>query len=150
MSAACVESALSVLATASFQRSCSAACYMPTQDGFEFVAAIRSRWPATAVILRSTFPAPETAKQALEAGALAFLSKPFSSVITEENEAAEAKLGRRLEHLSGKSLIVFVAASERADFDRLLSSMPEGCARRPGPRELRFEPEITAGLSALR
>jgi DNA-binding NtrC family response regulator len=72
-----VESALRLLDAASFQMVLSD-LHMPPGDGFQLLAAIRSRWPATAVLLMSAFPAPETEKQALEAGALGLLSKPFS------------------------------------------------------------------------
>lgn len=72
-----VEGALDLLAASSFQMVLSDV-HMPPGDGFQLLAAIRSRWPATAVVLMSAFPAPETEKQALEAGALALLSKPFS------------------------------------------------------------------------
>jgi CheY-like chemotaxis protein len=44
------------------------------------------------VILMSAFPAPETEKQALEAGALALLSKPFST--DELREALDRSLFR--------------------------------------------------------
>ena len=51
---------------------------MPSKDGFELLRVIRAKWPTTSVILMSSFPAPGTAKKALEAGATAFLSKPFA------------------------------------------------------------------------
>jgi DNA-binding NtrC family response regulator len=72
-----VESALALLAATRFQLVLSD-LHMPPRDGFQLLAAVRSRWPATAVALMSAFPAPDTEKQALEAGAFAFLSKPFS------------------------------------------------------------------------
>jgi PAS domain S-box-containing protein len=66
-------------------------------------------------------------------------------VITEANAAAETKLGRRLDYLCGKPLIVFVAASDHVEFDRLLSSVGEPRAQQRAP-ELRFEPKTTAGF----
>lgn len=52
--------------------------HMPPGSGFDLLGAIRARWPETAVILMSAFPAPETAQRAREAGALTLLAKPFS------------------------------------------------------------------------
>lgn len=52
--------------------------HMPGRGGLDLLAAIRSRWPGTKVVLMSAFPGPETRKRGLEAGAVAFLSKPFS------------------------------------------------------------------------
>lgn len=72
-----LESALRLLAVARFHLVLSDV-HMVSGDGFQLLAAIRSRWPRTAVVLMSAFPAPDTAKRALEAGAVAFLSKPFS------------------------------------------------------------------------
>jgi CheY-like chemotaxis protein len=86
-----VESALELLAAATFQIVLSD-LHMPPGDGFQLLAAVRSQWPATAVILMSAFPAPETEKQALEAGALALLSKPFST--DELREALDRSLFR--------------------------------------------------------
>jgi DNA-binding response OmpR family regulator len=51
---------------------------LPREDGFALLRQVRKRWPATSVILMSGFPTEETGKQAVEAGAAAFLSKPFS------------------------------------------------------------------------
>lgn len=77
VSAAGLERALQLLDAGPFQIVLGDV-HMPAGGGFELLAAIRARWPATAVVLMSAFPAPETAKHALEAGAKAFLSKPFS------------------------------------------------------------------------
>jgi DNA-binding NtrC family response regulator len=51
---------------------------LPREDGFALLRQLRARWPGTSVILTSGFPTEETGKQAVEAGAAAFLSKPFS------------------------------------------------------------------------
>jgi two-component system response regulator (stage 0 sporulation protein F) len=52
--------------------------HMHVGNGFELLKEIRTGWPGTAVILMSSFPSPDTVSEALEAGAVAFLSKPFS------------------------------------------------------------------------
>jgi CheY-like chemotaxis protein len=52
--------------------------HMPGRGGLDLLAAIRAHWPGTPVVLMSAFPGPDTRKQGLEAGAVAFLSKPFS------------------------------------------------------------------------
>lgn len=52
--------------------------HMPRRSGFELLDWVRERWADTAVVLFSSFPAPETRRQALEHGARSFLSKPFS------------------------------------------------------------------------
>ena len=78
-----LDEALGLLAARSFDLVLSD-LYMPPRSGFELLERIRSSWPDTAVILMSSFPAQETKKQALDAGALAFLSKPFSLDVLQE------------------------------------------------------------------
>ncbi len=51
--------------------------HMPPANGFMLLAAVCDRWPGIPVVLMSAFPAPDTEKQALEAGAAGFLAKPF-------------------------------------------------------------------------
>lgn len=52
---------------------------MPGVDGLEVLAAIRSTDPACHVILMTGYPTVDTAIQAVRAGALDYLSKPFDA-----------------------------------------------------------------------
>lgn len=78
-----VETALGQLAEGEFQLVLSD-LHMRPHGGLELLAAVRSRWPEKTVVLMSAFPAPDTRRHAAEAGALAFLSKPFSLEDLEE------------------------------------------------------------------
>ena len=75
--AAGVDEALALLAAAAFDLILSD-LQMPRRNGFELLDLVRRDYADTPVILVSSFPAPDTAKRALDAGAIAFLSKPFS------------------------------------------------------------------------
>jgi DNA-binding NtrC family response regulator len=84
---------------------------MPQVDGLEVLAAIRATDPGCQVILMTGDPSVETAVQAVKAGALDYLSKPFDSArlrallagVREELDrrqavlASETALARRLE-----------------------------------------------------
>ncbi len=84
---------------------------MPQVDGLEVLAAIRAADPACQTILMTGYPSVDTAVQAVKAGALDYLSKPFEierlrallAGVREELDrrravlTAEAQLARRLE-----------------------------------------------------
>jgi CheY-like chemotaxis protein len=48
-------------------------------DGFEILRHVRAKWPETPVIVMTAYHNDETAKAAREAGARAYLRKPFSN-----------------------------------------------------------------------
>jgi DNA-binding NtrC family response regulator len=50
---------------------------MPPPDGLALLRAIRERWPLTEVILLTAFATRETARDALRAGALEYVEKPY-------------------------------------------------------------------------
>ena len=50
--------------------------HMPGRDGLALQAAFRLRRPAAAVILMTAYPSDIVRQRALDAGALAFLTKP--------------------------------------------------------------------------
>jgi two-component system C4-dicarboxylate transport response regulator DctD len=50
---------------------------MPGRDGLEVVAEIRARRPDVAIVLITGYATSENASRALQAGATAFLAKPF-------------------------------------------------------------------------
>jgi len=68
--------------------------HMPRRNGFDLLRSVRETWPAMPVVLFSSFPAPETKKQAMDAGARGFLAKPFSGRALRE--ALESGIGRVL------------------------------------------------------
>ncbi len=48
-------------------------------DGFEILRHLRAKWPKTPFIVMTAYHNEETAKAASEAGAKAYLRKPFSN-----------------------------------------------------------------------
>jgi len=50
---------------------------MPPPDGLALLRTVRERWPQTAVILLTAFATRETAREALRAGALEYVEKPY-------------------------------------------------------------------------
>ncbi len=50
---------------------------MPPPDGLALLRAVRERWPHTEVILLTAFATRETAREALRAGALEYVEKPY-------------------------------------------------------------------------
>ncbi len=79
------------------------------EDGFELIDYVRQRYPDTAVLVMTGYATPDTAVQAVRAGAFDLLTKPliddelqlaigraFSQrEITKENESLRAQLDRR-------------------------------------------------------
>jgi len=52
---------------------------MPRMDGMSFLCEVRKLEPSTPVIILTAYDSPETAAQAVENGALIYLTKPFKS-----------------------------------------------------------------------
>ncbi|MNC91306.1 Transcriptional regulatory protein ZraR [compost metagenome] len=50
---------------------------MDRMDGMELMDAIKSRWPATPVIVMTAFASIDTAVRSIHEGACAYLSKPY-------------------------------------------------------------------------
>lgn len=79
------------------------------EDGFELIASTRQRYPETAVLVVTGYATPETAVQAVQAGAFDLLTKPLideeltlaidravaQSEISRENELLRQQLDRR-------------------------------------------------------
>src|SRR5947209_3340237 len=64
---------------------------MPEMSGMEALALIRDRWPGTHVLVISSMDSDALVKEALEAGAAGYITKPFHPVeITSAVERALA------------------------------------------------------------
>jgi ATP-dependent Lon protease len=50
---------------------------MPGMDGLELLSIIKSRYPATKVIVMTAFGSPEKKEEALQKGAHFYIEKPF-------------------------------------------------------------------------
>jgi CheY-like chemotaxis protein len=67
--------------------------HMPRRDGFGLARVLRRIRPDVPLVLISSFAGPDTAAEAVRAGAGAFLAKPFSSAaLREAIEAAKVAL----------------------------------------------------------
>jgi DNA-binding NtrC family response regulator len=53
---------------------------MPGMDGFSLLRALQRLWPGLPVVIFSASASDDTARDATQAGAAAFLPKPFSSL----------------------------------------------------------------------
>jgi len=92
---------------------------MPQVGGLEVLHAARERWPATQVVIMTAFATPETAIEAMKAGAYDYLTKPFKidelslvinralekrALIRDNTALREQLVGQyRFENLVGKS-----------------------------------------------
>lgn len=66
---------------------------MPGMDGMSVLRMIKDRWPETEVVIITGYPSLETVKEAVEAGACEYLTKPVGpdEVINAANGAATRK-----------------------------------------------------------
>ena len=83
---------------------------MPGPDGFELIRALRERQPALAIVAITAFGSSESGARAIEAGATAYLTKPFQPEMLEAR--IRQALDRRALRLKNERL--------RRDVDRLL------------------------------
>ena len=90
VSAGGVDEALALLSTRAFELVLTD-LHMPKKNGFELLRLVRENWSGTPVILFSSFPSAETARQALAGGASRFLSKPFSLGALREAVESETR-----------------------------------------------------------
>jgi DNA-binding NtrC family response regulator len=75
---------------------------MPPPDGLALLRAVKERWPQTEVILLTAFATRETAREALRAGALEYVEKPykeFEMVLRVGRVHERWKLARRSREL---------------------------------------------------
>ncbi|HXX30822.1 MAG TPA: response regulator [Myxococcaceae bacterium] len=54
--------------------------FMPRLSGLEALAAIRQRWPSARVLVISSLDSERLVREAIEAGAAGFITKPFHPV----------------------------------------------------------------------
>jgi two-component system, OmpR family, response regulator len=88
---------------------------MPGIDGFALIRQLRERQPALAVIAITAFGSSESGIRALEAGASAYVTKPFQPDVL--GERIRQALDRRALRLKNERL--------RRDVDRLLGEAGE-------------------------
>jgi len=87
--------------------------------GYDFLAQVRKRWPDLPVLMITAYATPKLAVEAIQAGAIDYLSKPFAPEellhavarcaerhrLLRENAALRARAGEtyRVEHIVGES-----------------------------------------------
>jgi two-component system, NtrC family, response regulator HydG len=99
---------------------------MPPPDGLELLRIVRRRWPETEVILLTAFADRADAQEALRAGALDYLQKPYKEF---EMALRVARLAERRRLVRERELLAQrVAALERtATFENLIARSPAMC-----------------------
>jgi two-component system, NtrC family, response regulator PilR len=99
---------------------------MPPPDGLELLRIVRRRWPDIEVILLTAFADRADAQEALRAGALDYLQKPFKEfemALRVARVAERRRLVRERDALAQR-----VAALERtATFEDLIARSPAMC-----------------------
>jgi two-component system response regulator HydG len=93
---------------------------MPGGDGFQLIRQLRERQPAIAIVAITAFGSSESGVRALEAGASAYLPKPFQPEMLEER--VRHALDRRALRLKNERL--------RRDVDRLLRETEDRLRRK--------------------
>src|SRR5436305_5517244 len=90
-------------------------------SGYEFLGQLRQRWPKVPVLMITAYATPKLAVEAIKAGAIDYLSKPFAPEellhavarcaerhrLLEENALLRARTGAepyKLEHIIGDSV----------------------------------------------
>src|SRR5438552_2679747 len=88
-------------------------------SGYEFLGHVRNRWPNLPILMITAYATPKLAVEAIKAGAIDYLAKPFAPEellhavgrcaerhkLLQENAALRARAGEpyQLEHLVGES-----------------------------------------------
>jgi CheY-like chemotaxis protein len=69
---------------------------MPDRDGLWLVEQVRTRWPATAIVMATGRDDPDTVLASRKLGAVAYVVKPFNSIMLHDAlETASAQLPGR-------------------------------------------------------
>jgi DNA-binding NtrC family response regulator len=92
---------------------------MPGADGYELIRILRKRQPALAIVAITAFGSFESGARAIQAGAYAYLAKPFQPNALEQR--IRRALERRALRLKNERL--------RRDVERLLASYRRGKKR---------------------
>ncbi len=117
---------------------------MPPPDGLELLRITKSRWPQTEVILLTAFATRETAREALRAGALEYVEKPykeFEMVLRVGRVHERWKLARRSRELEADRAAL---ESQREELTRRVETLEETFAQ-----EASFE-NLVARSAAMR
>ena len=94
---------------------------MPGADGFQLIRELRERQPLLAIVAITAFGSTESGSRALEAGATAYLPKPFRPDVLEQR--IRQALDRRLLRLKNERL--------RRDVEQLLRKSDDPRDRKP-------------------
>ena len=91
---------------------------MPGMGGFQLLAAVKERSPATVVIVLTAFGAIDTAVEAMKLGAFDYLTKPFN----REELKLTVKKGLQLQGLSEENRLLKEELSGRAEFKSIVGT----------------------------
>ena len=113
------ESALELLASEEFFMVITDA-RLGGMSGYELLAKIRSRWPDLPALMLTAYATPRLAVEAIKAGAMDYLSKPFAP---EELFHAVARCGERHKLLQ-ENAALRARAGEITDLDQIIGEAP--------------------------
>jgi DNA-binding NtrC family response regulator len=91
---------------------------MPGMSGFQLLAAVKERAPATVVIVLTAFGAIDTAVEAMKLGAFDYLTKPFN----REELKLTVQKALQLQGLSEENRILKEELSGRAEFKSIVGT----------------------------
>jgi len=91
---------------------------MPGMGGFQLLAAVKERSPATVVIVLTAFGAIDTAVEAMKLGAFDYITKPFN----REELKLTVKKALQLQGLSEENRLLKEELSGRAEFKSIVGT----------------------------
>lgn len=91
---------------------------MPGMSGFQLLAAVKERSPATVVIVLTAFGAIDTAVEAMKLGAFDYITKPFN----REELKLTVRKGLQLQGLSEENRLLKEELSGRAEFKSIVGT----------------------------
>jgi DNA-binding NtrC family response regulator len=92
-------------------------------SGYDFLRKVRGQWPDTPVLMITAYATPKMAVEAIKAGAIDYLAKPFAP---EELLLAVARCGER-HRLLQENAALRARAEEPYRLDRIIGDCPSMC-----------------------
>jgi DNA-binding NtrC family response regulator len=90
-------------------------------SGYDFLAKVRQRWPDSPVLMLTAYATPKLAVEAIKAGAIDYLAKPFAP---EELLHAVSRCAERYQLLR-ENAVLRMRASEIFSLDQIIGESPK-------------------------